>query len=126
MVSEGKTGRAMFSFITEVVGLTAEQFEEYRAVPGAQDVLPIVAATLPREAEALTSVDLSGLAAGVSVPVLLLLGATSPSWAEDITRVLAAALTDAEIVILPDNGHAAVNSAPDLVVSELEHFFDRK
>jgi hypothetical protein len=29
-------------------------------------------------------------------------------------------------VILPDNGHAAVNSAPDLVVSELEHFFDRK
>ena len=126
LVSEGKTGRAMFSFITEVVGLTAEQFEEYRAVPGAQDVLPIVAATLPREAEALTSVDLSGLAAGVSVPVLLLLGATSPSWADDITRVLATALTDAEVVILPDNGHAAVNSAPDLVVSELEHFFDRK
>src|ERR1700734_1635545 len=46
---------AMFSFVTEIVGLTAVQFDEYKGAPGAQDVLPIVAATLPREAEALTS-----------------------------------------------------------------------
>ncbi len=78
LVFDGKPGRAMFSFITEIVGLTAERFEEYRSAPGAYDVLPIVTATLSREAEALTSVDLLGLAAQVAAPVLLLLGTKSP------------------------------------------------
>jgi hypothetical protein len=95
-----------------------------RAPPGAQDVLPIVAATLPREAEALTTANLRGLAAGVGAPVLLLLDATSPAWAGDITRVLLATLTTAEMAILPGHGHVAIDSAPDLVVSELQRFFD--
>ena len=126
LVSEGRTGRAMYSFVTEIVGLSAEQFEEYRAVPGSQDVLSIVAATLAREAEALTNVDLPTLAAGVSLPVLLLLGATSPPWAGIITRLLVETLRDAEVVVLPGNGHTAVDSAPGLVVSKLEEFFDRE
>jgi len=124
LVSDGKPGRAIFSFITEIVGLTAERFEEYRSAPGAYDVLPIVTATLPREAEALTSVDLLGLATKVTAPVLLLLGTKSPPWAGEITRALAATLTIAELVSLPDQGHDAVDSAPDLIVSELRRFFD--
>jgi pimeloyl-ACP methyl ester carboxylesterase len=114
----------MFSFVTEIVGLTAERFEEYRSAPGAYDVLPIVTATLPREAEALTSVDLPGLAAQVVAPVLLLLGTKSPPWASEITRALAATLTTAELVSLPDQGHDAIDSAPDLIVTELRRFFD--
>ncbi len=124
LVSDGKPGRAMFSFITEIVGLTPERFEEYRSAPGAYDVLPIVTATLPREAEALTNVDLSGLAAQVAVPVLLLLGTKSPPWAGEITRALAGALTTTELVSLPDQGHDAIDSAPDLIVSELRRFLD--
>ncbi len=57
--------------------------------------------------------------------MLLLLGEKSPSWAGDITRELAAALRDAEVAILPDIGHEAIDSAPALVVSKLEQFFDR-
>ena len=114
----------MFSFITEIVGLTAERFEDYRNAPGAHDVLPIVSATLPREAEALTSVDLPGLAVKVAAPVLLLLGTKSPPWAGEITRELAATLTTAELVSLPDQGHDAIDSAPDLIVTELRRFFD--
>ncbi len=124
LVSDGKPGRAMFSFITEIVGLSAERFEGYRNAPGAHDVLPIVTATLPREAEALTSVDLLGLAAQVTAPVLLLLGTKSPPWAGEITRALAATLATAELVSLPDQGHDAIDSAPDLIVSELRRFFD--
>ena len=124
LVSDGKPGRAMFSFITEIVGLTAERFEDYRNAPGAHDVLPIVSATLPREAEALTSVDLLGFAAQVTAPVLLLLGTKSPPWADEITRTLAAKLTIAELVSLPDQGHDAVDSAPDLIVTELRRFFE--
>lgn len=124
LVSDGKTGRAMFSFITEIVGLSAERFEEYRNAPGAYDVLPIVAETFPREADALTHVDLPGLAVDVATPVLLLLGTVSPRWAGEITRALAARLTAVELVTLPDHGHDAIDMVPDLIINELCRFFD--
>jgi len=124
LIADGKPGRAMFSFITEVVGLSAERFEEYRNAPGAYDVLPIVTATLPREAEALGNVDLARIAAKVTTPVLLLLGTESPPWAGEITRALAATLPIADLVSLLGEGHDAIDSAPDLIVSELRRFFD--
>jgi hypothetical protein len=62
LIAAGQRGRAMFSFVTDIVGLTAEQFEEYRAAPGAHDILPIVSATMGREARSLLNVDLDALA----------------------------------------------------------------
>jgi pimeloyl-ACP methyl ester carboxylesterase len=123
LIAAGEAGRAMFTFLTEVIGLTAEQVMELRTTPGAQDVLPIVAATLPREGQALTEVDLPSLAAAVTCPALLLLGARSPPWAVDITRALAGVLPVAELAMLPGYGHEAVDSAPGLVVRALEQFF---
>jgi pimeloyl-ACP methyl ester carboxylesterase len=124
LVADGKAGRAMISFLTEIIGLTAGQAGELKAAPAAYDVLPIVAGTLPREAQALMSVDLPGLAASVAPPALLLLGTASPAWAGDITRAIAAALPAAELVILTGHGHEAIDSAPGLVVRELHRFFD--
>jgi pimeloyl-ACP methyl ester carboxylesterase len=124
MVAAGEPGQAMLSFLTEIIGLTAEQVYELRDTPGARGIMPIVSATLAREARALTSVDLLSLAAAVTCPVLLLLGARSPAWATDITRALARALASAELVVLPGHGHDAFDSAPDLVVRELQRFFD--
>lgn len=123
MATGGHPGRAMFSFLTEIIGLTPEQIMELRDAPGAQDVLPIVAATLPREARALGSADLVAAARAVTCPVLLLLGSQSPSWAREITHALAAALAAAELVILPGQAHEAVDSAPGLVAAELRRFF---
>jgi pimeloyl-ACP methyl ester carboxylesterase len=122
LIADGKAGRAMISFLTEIIGLTAEQVEELKAAPVAYDVLSIVAGTLPREARALMSVDLPGLAASIALPALLLLGTTSPAWAGDLTRAIAAALPAAELVILTGHGHEAINTAPDLVVRELLRF----
>ena len=58
LVAAGLPGPAMVSFLTEVIGLTRTQIDELRNTPGAQDVLPIVSATMPREGEALASADL--------------------------------------------------------------------
>ncbi len=123
LIGEGRVGRAMVSFLSEIIGLTGEQIQELKAAPLAYDLISVVTATLPREAEALTSVDLPGAARQVTCPALLLLGAASPAWAADITRELAAALPAAELVVLPGQGHEAVDSAPELVVSELDRFF---
>ncbi|HEV3268953.1 MAG TPA: alpha/beta hydrolase [Acidimicrobiales bacterium] len=124
LIAEGKPGRAMFSFVTEIVGLSAERFEEYRSALGAYDVLPIVDGTLPREAKALRSVNLTSLAPEVTTPVLLLLGTKSPPWASDITRALAASMLNASIVSLVGQGHDAIDTAPELVVGELKCFLE--
>jgi len=113
----------MFSFLTEIVGLSSGQVAELRDRPRAYDVLPIVSATLPREARAIISVALLKDARAVRCPVLLLLGENSPSWAGDSTYELAAAIAKADVAVLSDQGHQAIDSAPDVVVGEVERFF---
>jgi pimeloyl-ACP methyl ester carboxylesterase len=76
-----------------------------------------------READALSVVDLTELARSVPQPVLLLLGETSPPWASAITSPLARALSFARVVVLPGQGHDAVDTAPEKVEGELSAFF---
>lgn len=122
MATDGRAGQAMFSFLTEIVGLSVEQVQGLADQPRSYDVLAIVAATLPREAQALMAIDLLKDAPAVTCPVLLLLGQNSPSWARDITHALTATIANAEVAVLPGQGHEAIDSAPDLVVSALERF----
>ena len=103
-------------------GQAGSQVEALRDAPGGRDVLPIAAATLPREARALAAADLTGAARRVRQPVLLLLGTASPSWAGEITRELAAALPVATVTELPGTGHEALDQAPELLVAEVLRF----
>jgi pimeloyl-ACP methyl ester carboxylesterase len=122
MMAAGQAGRAVFTFLTEIVGLTRAEVERLRDAPGGRDVLPIAAATLPREAHALAAADLTSMARRVRQPVLLVLGTASAPWAGEITRELAAALPAATVTELPGTGHEALDSAPDLLVAEILRF----
>jgi len=73
--------------------------------------------------EALSVVDLTALAAGVEVPVLLILGSASPAWAQDLTAEVAAALTHKTLAVLDGRGHDAISRAPELLLSQLAEFF---
>jgi pimeloyl-ACP methyl ester carboxylesterase len=121
LVDRRELGRAMFSFLVEVVGLSREQVEELRDGPRGADPMPIVEHTLVREAEALQVVDLAALGAEVRQPVLLLLGADSPPWAAAGTDLVARAAS-AEVAVLAEQGHEAVDQAPALVAGVLERF----
>ena len=122
MIADGQVGRAAFSFLTEIIGLTQAEVEALRDAPGSRDVLPIIAATMPREARALATADLPGAARQVSQPVLLLLGETSPPWARQIIAELAAVLPAATVTQLPGVGHEALDQAPDRLAAELDRF----
>ncbi len=97
MVAAGEPGRAMGNFLIEVIGLSPATVGRLRDSPVAQDSVGILAATLAREAAALTTVDLDRLAQRVARPVLLLLGTDSPAWAGTITHRLDAALPDSRV-----------------------------
>ncbi len=124
MVADGQVGRAAFTFLTEIIGLTRAEAEALRDAPGGRDVLPIVAATLPREARALAAADLAGAARKVRQPVLLLLGTASPPWASQITAALAAALPAAAVSELPGTGHEALAKTPGQIGAALACFLN--
>lgn len=122
IVAEGKAGRAMVSFLMEIIGLTSEEVDQLRLAPPAYDILGVLSATLPREARALLRADLPASAARVTRPTSLLLGERSPPWAGEITRQVAAAIDGSEVVVLPGVGHEAIDEIPDRLVAELEGF----
>jgi pimeloyl-ACP methyl ester carboxylesterase len=123
MIAAGQPGRAMFSFLTEIIGLSAGQVAALRDVPRAYDVMPIVSATMPRESGALSTVDLKALGTGIEVEVLLILGSASPAWAHDITSQLAGAIQHKTLAVLDGQGHDAIDAAPELLVTRLTGFF---
>lgn len=124
-IDGGDPGRAMYSFLVDVVGLGPEEVAALRDRPLQYDPMPIVEQTLVREAEALRAVDLAVLAGSIAQSVLLLLGSESPPWAAEVTRDLERALPLAKVVLVPDQGHEAVDVVPDLIADQLELFFDR-
>jgi pimeloyl-ACP methyl ester carboxylesterase len=65
----------------------------------------------------------TGLAAGVTIPVLLILGSDSPAWARDITRDLARILPQGTLAVLDGKGHDAIDSAPAELAGRLDGFF---
>jgi pimeloyl-ACP methyl ester carboxylesterase len=122
MVSAGQLGRAMFSFLIEVIGYSREDVEALRDTHAGPDPLPILGRTLVREAEALRGVDLPELARSVIPPVLLLRGTASPPWASTVTTDVADALPAARVTVLSGQGHEAVDAAPELVAEHLRGF----
>lgn len=121
-LEDGQTGRALVSFLVEIVGLDPATVAAMRDTPVAGEALTITAATLSREAEALARLDLDELARPVRVPVLFLLGDRSPPWAAAVTSRLHRALAASAVVGLPGQGHEAVDAAPGLVASRLAPF----
>ncbi|WP_275451199.1 alpha/beta fold hydrolase [Arthrobacter sp. H14] len=126
MIDQGQPGRAMFSFLVDVVGMRPGEVELLRDRDVGYDPMPIVERTLVREAEALAAVDVSALAADVVQPVLLLRGSEGPPWAADVTMSLAGTLSAATVATLQYQGHEAVDSAPELIAEYLDRFLSRQ
>ena len=110
----------MLSFLTEIIGLTAEQVSDLRNAPARYDILPTVSATMPREAQFLAGLDLSALA--TDVPVLLILGSASPAWAREVAGELAAVLPRSTLAVLDGQGHDAIDTAPAALAGALDEF----
>ena len=113
------------TFMTEVVGMTAEELAAFEANP----VWPIrvaAAHTLVRELSAEAgegdAASISYLASGVRVPVLQLLGGESRDVFAAGTAALDALLPDGRVVVLPGQKHAAHHGDPDRFVAEVERF----
>jgi pimeloyl-ACP methyl ester carboxylesterase len=110
------------TFMSEIVGMTREELDAYRANP----IWPTrvaAAGTIPREldAEAEAPASLERLGA-VRQPVLQLLGSASLPIFRVATVALDARLADGRIVEIAGAKHAAHHTHPDAVVDAIRAF----
>jgi len=121
-LAAGDGDALLATFMTEIVGMTAEELEAYRANP----IWPTrvaAAGTIPREldAEADVAASLDQLCA-VRQPVLQLLGSASLPIFRAATLALDHGLADGRIVEIQGAKHAAHHTHPEEVVEAVRAF----
>jgi pimeloyl-ACP methyl ester carboxylesterase len=108
--------------LREVAGLPAATVAHLRTLPPWQARVA-AAHTIPRELRATDAYRFDpGRFQEVEAPTLLLLGDASPPVFAAGTHALAEALPDARVVVLPGQGHAAMDTGTDLFTTEVLRF----
>jgi pimeloyl-ACP methyl ester carboxylesterase len=115
------------TFMTQVVGLTQQEWAAFQASPVWRARLSAMH-TVVRELTAETGpddpVDLLAVARRVRLPVLQLLGGDSGSIFRRGAAALAAALPHGRVVELPGQKHAAHHGDPARFTLEVERFLE--
>jgi pimeloyl-ACP methyl ester carboxylesterase len=122
LADAGRNETLLVTFMTRVVGMTADELDRYRADP----VWPrrvAAAPTIAREL-AIESGDEAGLErlGAVRQPVLQLLGGESRREFKVATAALDDRLAAGSIVVIPGAKHAAHHTHPDAVVEAVTSF----
>lgn len=123
-LAAGDKDGALATFLSEIVGMSDEDLDRYRADP----IWPRRAAaahTIVREldAEASPEASLDALA-GVRQPVLQVLGGASRPAFRFATEALDARLADGRIVVIDGARHAAHHTHPEPLVDAISAFLD--
>lgn len=121
-LAAGDPDAAIAIVLTDILGMAAEEIDEFRANPLWPTRLA-VAGTIPRECRAEEGWVLRpGQFDAVSAPTLMLTGSDSPPAIIDITERLANLLPDAKIVVLDGHGHFAHKEDPAMVTNLITRF----
>lgn len=122
LIAAGEREAAVATFLAEGPRVPANELAIMRSLPAWQARVT-AAHTIPRELRASTEYrfDASRFAA-VRVPTCLLLGGASPPPFRAALELVRAAIPHAELVVLPSQQHAAMDTAPDLFLRELMRF----
>jgi pimeloyl-ACP methyl ester carboxylesterase len=110
------------TFMQEVVRMPASELTQARASP-AWPARVAAAHTLPRELRAHERYRFEpDRFKDFSLPTLLMVGGNSPPRFKVAIDTLSATLPNCQVVILPDQQHIAMDTAPDLFIRELLAF----
>lgn len=119
LLADGQREAALETFIREIVRMPEEELATYRALPAWQARIA-AAHTIVRESRAIAFHPED--AAKVTVPVLMLVGEDSPDAIKADPEIVAAALPDARIVVLPGQQHIAIDLIPEEFAAHVVEF----
>jgi pimeloyl-ACP methyl ester carboxylesterase len=122
LVSAGDRDGAVSLMFRELLQMTNDEIEELRLLPSWK-VRVAAAHTIARETRAEEQYRfMPEPYAGLTVPTLLLQGGDSPAFLKQVTELLYKALPNSRIMIMPEQQHIAMNTAPELFASAVLSF----
>jgi pimeloyl-ACP methyl ester carboxylesterase len=122
MLEAGDRAGVVETTMREVAGLTPEVIEHMRAQPIWQARVA-AAHTIPRELRAVKAYGFDPERfKGLMVPTMLLSGGASPAALRKAAEAADEALPDSRIVVMPGQGHAAIDTGTDLFTAEVLRF----
>jgi pimeloyl-ACP methyl ester carboxylesterase len=122
LLAQGEREQALVEFFRDAAKMTPAEIDAVKASPAWPQRLA-AAHTVPRELRAFASSAFDpDHAARITVPVLLLIGGDSPDDVKADPEVVAAALPDARIRVLPGQSHMAHLTGPQAFAAELLAF----
>lgn len=124
LVDRGELEPALEIFFRDIVEMPPARLAEFRQLP-AWPVRVTLAPTIARElvVEEMYRFDAARLGA-FTRPALLLLGGDSAGFFHNMARHVHAALPDSRLVVMPGQGHNAMDTAPELFVREVRRFLE--
>jgi pimeloyl-ACP methyl ester carboxylesterase len=124
LLNAGDRDGAVTAMMGEIAGLSPDQVEFLKTLPAWRARVE-AADTIPRELRADRDYrpDRERLSR-LRTPTLFLLGGDSPSFYRTTTESLADALPDARIAVMPGQQHAAMDTGPDVFLTELFRFLE--
>lgn len=122
MLEAGDRDGVLVTTMREVAGLSPETVEYMRSLP-VWKARVAAAHTIPRELRAVKGYGLEpDRFKDLEVPTLLLSGADSPAAMKKAAETLNEALPDARIVVMPGQGHSAMDTGTNLFTAEVLSF----
>ncbi|HXH22934.1 MAG TPA: alpha/beta hydrolase [Dehalococcoidia bacterium] len=121
LLDAGDREAMLTTFFREAAGASEQEMAALKAAPSWQARLAAAHTALREFADAEYVFD-AGRIANLKVPTLLLVGGASPPSLTRPSAMLAAALPEARVAVMPGQGHTAMNTAPDLFVREVLSF----
>jgi pimeloyl-ACP methyl ester carboxylesterase len=124
LLEAGERDEVVATFMREVAGAPPEVVEYIRSWPAWQGRVA-AAHTIPRELRAPEAYRFDPERfRDLEVPTLLLLGGESPATFEEGEKAVAQALPSSRILVLPGQGHLAMDTATDLFITEVLRFLE--
>ncbi len=122
LIASGDREGAVATFLAEGPRVPAHELAIMRSLP-AWSARVAAAHTIPRELRASSEYRFDPTRfASLRAPTLLLLGGSSPPPFRAALELVRGAIAHAELVVLPSQQHAAMDTAPDLFLRELLRF----
>jgi len=122
MLLEGENEKVIMTLLRDMFNIPQAMIDRGRAAPNWADMVA-AAHTIPRElrqSHCYVS-DLKDLCQ-ITIPTLFLLGEKSPAFFHQTTETLKNNLPNCQVMILPDQQHSAMLTAPELFANEVIKF----
>jgi len=122
MLARGERAQVVITLLRDMLFVPQSMLDRIQALPNWADQVA-AAHTIPRELRQSHryAPDLAALER-IAVPTLFLLGERSPIFFRQTTETLHKHLPDSQIVVLPDQQHSAMLTAPALFAGEVIRF----